>query len=285
MILRYVFRDIVYELRRTDTDVPYTVRLRNWLHLRLTCKAFDNVLAQLTFDGLPLHDWLRRKQCEKLDYVLEALRASADLGSINTHVSLPRLKRLCGKFWHNPDLSVHTVETVLSILHSPQSLNFAVKLEPWILRHRSRSEGSSSSGDGVLFFDHGDWIVDAGVLQIRRVSRWQSSKRTKVGMYLTHESGQPITPVHARLGHDRRWYMEYKDEVGRIVLQCLVNYKTNMVWDHMRRQLYDFEGQQYEFTGDEDYEESGSEQDDSGEMADDDEDGGDNQVEDNIVQS
>jgi hypothetical protein len=275
IILRFAVGDILFELCRSDSTLPYTVRLRQWLHLRLTCKTFDNVLAQLMFDGVPIHIWLRRKQCEKLDYVLEALQISADMSPVNTHVSLPKLKRLCGKFWHNPDLSVLTVQTVISLLQSPQSLNFAVKLEPWILRHRRRSEQSSVSRDNVLFFDYGDWVVDAGVLQIRRVSRWQSGKGTKIGMYLTHEAREPVTSVHVRLGHDRRWYLEHLDASGRIIIQCMVNYKTKMVWDHMRKQLYDFEGQQYEFAAEE--EDMESEDDDGDEQGDDDDGGGDDQ--------
>ena len=268
MILRYVVVDIVDELRRSDSKVPYTVRLRQWLHLRLTCKTFDKVLAQLTFEGLPLHIWLRRKQCEKLDYVLEALQVSADMPPINSHLSVPKLKQLCGKFWHNPDLSVQAVKRIISLLRSPQSLNFAVKLEPWILRHRSRSQVSSTSRDRVLVFDYGDWAVDAGELQIRRVSRWESANGTKVGMYLAREAGEPVTPVHLRLGHEQRWYMEHRDEVGRIVLQCMVNYKTKMVFDHLHRQLYNFEGQLYEFVEDE--EDLDSEDDDSDTVGDDD---------------
>jgi len=84
-----------------------------------------------------------------------------------------------------------------------------------------------------------------------------------------------MTSVHARLGHDRRWYMEYWDTMGRIVLQCMVNYKTKMVWDHLLRQLYDFEGQQYEFAAEEGDRES---EDPSGEMADDDDEGEYDQV-------
>ena len=268
MILRYAVADILYELRRSDTTVRYTVRLRQWLHLRLTCKTFDNVLAQLTLEDVPIHTWLSRKQCEKLDYVLEALEISADMPPVNTRVSVPRLKRLCGKFWHNPDLSVQAVQSVISLLQSPQSLNFAVKLEPWILRHRRRSEESSASRDNVLFFDYGDWVVDGGCLQIRRVSRWQSGRGTKIGMYLTHEAGEPVTPVHLRLGHDRRWYFEYLDDSGRMVIQCMVNYKTKMVWDHIHKQLYDFERQPYEFAADE--EDMESEGDDPDEQGDDD---------------
>src|SRR5271170_2003109 len=97
IILRYAVGDIFFELRRSNSTVPYTVRLRQWLHLRLTRKTFDNVLAQLTFEGVPLHTWLRRKQCEKLDYVLEALQISADMPPVNSRVSVPKLKRLCGK--------------------------------------------------------------------------------------------------------------------------------------------------------------------------------------------
>jgi hypothetical protein len=65
-------------------------------------------------------------------------------------------------------------------------------------------------------------------------------------MYLTHETGQPLTPVHVRLGHDRRWFLEYTTDTGRDVFKCMVNYKTKMVWDHGGRRLYDFEGRHYE---------------------------------------
>jgi len=66
-------------------------------------------------------------------------------------------------------------------------------------------------------------------------------------MYLTHETGQPATPVHVRLGHDRRWFVEFTTDNGREVLKCMVNFKTKMVWDHTARRLYDFEGRPHEF--------------------------------------
>ena len=246
MILRSVVNAILDDLRRTDSNIAYTVRLRQWLHLRLCSKTFDKVLSKMTFEGQPLIPLLKRKQLEKLDFVLEAIQLTADRPPINTHFSVPKMKRLCGKFWHNPDLSASSVRTIASLLQSPQSLNFAVKLEPWILRHRKRSEISSTSGDGVLYFDIGDWVVDAGELRIRRVSRWLSTARSRIGIYLTHEVGQPLTPVHVRLGHDRRWYLEYTTDTGREVLNCMVNFKTKMVWDHNARRLYDFEGRSYE---------------------------------------
>lgn len=246
MILRYAVNAILDDLRRTDSNIAYTVRLRQWLHLRLCSKTFDNMLSEMTFEGRPLLPLLKGKQLEKLNFVLEAIQLTADRPPINTHFSVPKIKRLCGKFWHNPDLSASSVRTIASLLQSPQSLNFAVKLEPWILRHRKRSETSTTSKDGVLFFDIGDWVVDAGELRIRRVSRWLSTARTRIGMYLTNELGQPVTPVHVRLGHDRRWYLEYTTGTGRDVLNCMVNFKTKMVWDNNARRLYDFEGQRYE---------------------------------------
>jgi hypothetical protein len=259
MILRYAMIDILHELRRTNTNVSFTARLRQWLCLRLTSKTFENVLSQLIFEGEPLLMMLKRKQLEKLDYTLEAIQLTADLPPINSLISLPKMKRLCGRFWHNPDLSAETVRTLLSVLQSPHSLNLAVKLESWILRHAKQSEGSSTSGDDTLFFERGDWMVDAGDLQIRRVSRWSSAPRSRLGMYLTQEYGQPLTPVHARLGHDRRWYMEYRNEVGQEVMKCMVNYKTKMVWDHLVRRLYDFEGRQYQFEGSDDDVDTGGE--------------------------
>lgn len=245
MILRSAVNGILHDLRRTDSDIAYTVRLRQWLYLRLCSKTFDRVLSEMTFEGQPLITLLKRKQLEKLDFVLEAIQLTADRHPINTHFSVPKMKRLCGKFWHNPNLSASSVRTIASLLQSPQCLNFAVKLEPWILRHRKRSETSSTSRDGVLYFDIGDWVVDAGELRIRRVSRWMATARSRIGIYLAHEVG-PLTPVHARLGHDRRWYVEYTTDTGREVLNCMVNFKTKMVWDHHARRLYDFEGRSYE---------------------------------------
>jgi hypothetical protein len=247
MILRYAVNGILDDLRRGDSSIPYTVRLRQWLYLRLSSRSFDNVLSQMSFEGQKLATLLNRKQVEKLDFALEAIKLMADRGPINTHFSVPRMKRLCGKIWHNPELSAASVCNIASLLQSPQSLNFAVKLEPWILRHRARSTHSSSSNDGVLFFDIGDWVVDAGELQIRRVSRWLPTSRSRMGMYLTHETGQPATPVHVRLGHDRRWFLEFTTDNGREVLKCMVNFKTKMVWDHNARRLYDFEGRPHEF--------------------------------------
>lgn len=247
IILRFAVLDILHELRRTDTNVPYPTRLRQWLHIRVTSKTFESILSQFTFEGEPLDTLLKRKQLEKLDYTLEAVQMTADYAPINTRVSLPKIKRLCGRFWHNPNLSPNTVVTMISVLQSPHSLNFAVKLEPWILKNAKRSQGSSTSGDdNILFFERGDWIVDAGDLQIRRVSRWQvAAAKGKIGIYLTREYGSPLTSVHMRLGHERRWYIEFRNEIGQEVVKCMVNYKTKMVWDHLARKLYDFEGQQY----------------------------------------
>lgn len=246
MILRFAVNGILDDLRRPDSQIPYTIRLRQWLYLRLSSRSFESVLSDMVFEGQLLVNLLKRKQLEKLNFILEAIQVTADRPPINTHFSVPKMKRLCGKFWHNPDLSASSVRTIASLLQSPQSLNFAVKLEPWILRYRVRSTASTNSGDGILFFDIGDWVVDAGELQIRRVSRLEAPARTRIGMYLTHETGQPLTPVHARLGHDRRWFLEYTDDTRRDVLKCMVNYKTKMVWDHAGRRLYDFEGRHHE---------------------------------------
>jgi hypothetical protein len=54
----------------------------------------------------------------------------------------------------------------------------------------------------------------------------------------------------------------------------MVNYKTKMVWDHMHKQLYDFEGQPYEFAADEEDMES---EDDYPDEQDDDDGGEDDQ--------
>lgn len=59
-----------------------------------------------------------------------------------------------------------------------------------------------------------------------------------------------------------------------MVIQCMVNYKTKMVWDHMHKQLYDFEGQPYEFAADEEDMES---EDDYPDEQDDDDGGEDDQ--------
>jgi hypothetical protein len=203
---------------------------------------------------------LKRKQLEKLDYVLEAFQLTADHPPMNTLISLPKMKRLCGRFWHNPDLSASTIRTMISTLQSPNSLNFAVKLESWIFRHKKRSEVSSASSDNIFFFERGDWIVDAGDLRIRRVSRWQSAGQSRLGIYLTQECGQPLSSVHTRLGNEKRWYLEYRNERGVETLKCMVNYETKMVWDHLERKLYDFEGRQYQFGNSEDEEDEEDEE-------------------------
>lgn len=262
IILRYAVNDILLELRRTDTDTSYTTRLQRWLSLRLASKSFDSVLSQLTFGGEPLDALLRRKQLEKLDYALEAIQVMAESNPLNSRLSVPKMKRLCGKFWHNPDLSADTVRRIFSLLPSPQSLNFAAKLEHWIYRHRARSETSTCSPDSRIFFDIVDWIIDAGALQIRRVSRIDATPHSRLGLYLAHEMAQPFTPVHSRLGHERRWVISYADNHTVDVLYCMVNYKTKMVWDHLEKRLYDFDGQQYAFPGSDSdaEEESGEEQ-------------------------
>ena len=117
------------------------------------------------------------------------------------------------------------------------------------MRYRVRSLQESTNHDKVLFFDRGDWMVDAGDLQIKRVSRWQSTARTRIAMYLSHETRMPVTPVHVRLEHNRRWYMDFTTPAGREILRCMVNYKTKMVWDHSAKKLYDFEGRLYTLLG------------------------------------
>jgi hypothetical protein len=139
-----------------------------------------------------------------------------------------------------------------------------VKLEPWILRHRQRSMTQSTSDDKVLVFEAGDWLVDAGELRIRRVTRWQAPSRTRFGIYLANESG-PTSDVHTRLGHERRWYIDYTEDTGRVLLRCMVNYQTKMVWDNTTKRLYDFEGRLYEFQARATDNESRSSEDDSDE--------------------
>ena len=249
IILRYVVNDILRDLRRPSPNIPYTVRLRQWLYLRLVSKSFERILSVIRFEGKPIEFFLKAKQLEKLDYILEAMQVTADLLPLSSRLSVPRLKRLCGKFWFNPDLEADAVETVASLMHSTQSINFMVKLEQWIHRNRTRSESDGATSDGVLFFEKGDWIVNAGDLRIKRVSRFQTTAGSKIGIYLTREFGHHLSDVHLRLGHDRRWYMEYDNGVGRPSLKCMVNYKTRMVWDNLQQKLYDFEGRQYEFQG------------------------------------
>src|SRR3981189_810698 len=99
MILRNAVNGVLDDLRRTNCSIPYTARLRQWLYLRLSSRSFDSVLSEMTFEGQPLAALLKRKQLEKLDFVLEAIQITADRSPINTHFSVPKMKRLCGKFW------------------------------------------------------------------------------------------------------------------------------------------------------------------------------------------
>jgi hypothetical protein len=201
----------------------------------------------MRFDSLPLDVLLRGKQLEKLEFALEAIQLTADIPPLSTRLTVPKLKRICGKFWHNPDLTADTIRTVASTINAPHALNFAIKLEPWIMRHRTRSQESSISPDGILTFEYGDWIVDAGNLRIRRVSKWLAPLWTKIARYFAHESQGPLTPIHTRLGHERRWYIEYTTDGGRQVMNCMVNYKSKMIWNQMTKKVYDFEGRLYDF--------------------------------------
>ena len=256
MILQYVVTDILNDLRRGNSDISYTVRLRRWLDLRLVCKTFDTILSQMGFEGDSLDALLRRKQLEKLDYALEALRLTCDAPPINRLLSIPKIKFMCGRFWHNPGLSVDSIRAIFSILQDYQCINFAIKLESWILRHATRSEESWQSNDGNLSFERGDWVVDGGGLQIHRVSRVKCIPGTIMGMYLTQEYGHPLGPVHERIGHERRWFLKYRDYViGRGYRQkigLVVNYETKMIWDHFEQKVIDFQGQEYRFQAEED---------------------------------
>lgn len=280
IIIRYAGNSILQDLRRSDSEVPYTTRLCQYLRLRLVSRTFDIVWSQQHYEGQTFEMLLRRKQLEKLDIVLEAMRMTADLPPLNSRLSVPKLKRLCGKFWHNPDLPAATVSAVASILSVPQNLNFSVKLEPWILRHQRHSESSTASGDGILFFEIGDWVITYGGLSIRRVSRWKSTPKSRMGTYLSYESGQirnpslpegEIDPVQARLGHQRRWFIEYAADHGTHTLKCLVNFETHLVWDNIEGQLYGFDGRQYNFNDlpesatDDDSDDSGNGDNDSAE--------------------
>lgn len=255
MVIRAAGNSILQDLRARESELRYTTRLRQYLQLRLVSKTFDTILSRQHYDGYTLEVLLRRKQLEKLDIVLEAAGITADLFPANSHLSVPKLKRMCGKFWHNPDLTASAVSAVATLLFVPQNLNFAVKLEPWITRHQRRSESTTVSNDGVLVFEIGDWVVRYGSLSIRRLSRWNPRPKSKMGIYLAHESGQIrypgfaegiIEPVQARLGHQRRWYIEYVSEHGTHTLECLVNFELKVVWDNLDRRLYDFEGRQFD---------------------------------------
>lgn len=267
MILEYVVTDILNDIRRGDSAISYTVRLQRWLHLRLVCKTFHTILSQMTFEGDSLEALLRRKQLEKLDYVLEALRMTADEPPINRGLSIPKIKFMCGKFWHNPGLSVDCIRAMFSILPYLQCINFAIKLEPWILRQATRNDKSWESSDGTISFERGDWVVDAVAgLHIHRVTRVRCIPRTTMGMYLVREYGHALGPVHERLGHERRWFLEYWDDIGpghRPKFSLMVNYKTKLIWNHSEKKLMDFQGQQYQFYVDEDEEDEEGEGEDS----------------------
>lgn len=249
MILRYFADWLLYELRRPDSTIPFTARMFQWVKLRLVSKTMNRIMSQLVIEGEELEELLKRKQLEKLGYVIEAWRVTADTPPINSGASVPKLKFLCGRFWGNPMLSSDTICSIFSILRPPHLLNFAIKLESWILRNRERSEVSSDSGDGYFFFERGDWVVNCGDLQIRRVSTWRALPTRRIGVYLANEAGG-MSAVHERIGHERRWFMECTNEAGRKVLSCLVNFRTTMVWDHLGRRLYNFEGRQYFIDGD-----------------------------------
>jgi len=240
MILRYVVNDILEGLR-SDTK-PYADRLQRYLHLRLISKSTDEILSQLPFDGQPLDRLLRNKQLEKLDHVLETIGAFGLSHYANApSMSVSKVKGLCGRFWHNPDLSANTIKSMFFLCNPRHRLNFAIKLERWIDNHRERSKSSSHSQDGIFFFEQGDWIVDAGELQIRRLSRWRPNGRKRIAMYLGYESGLPVTDVHLRLGNERKWYMECEFPNGEC-LKCLVNYERGLVWDHYCERLLTFDG-------------------------------------------
>jgi hypothetical protein len=91
-----------------------------------------------------------------------------------------------------------------------------------------------------------------------------------MGTYLSYESGQirnpslpegAIDPVQARLGHRRRWYIEYVAGNGTHTLKCLVNFETQLVLDNIEGQLYGFDGRQYTFN---DWPESATDEDSDG---------------------
>src|SRR6202048_2684684 len=116
MILRHAVNEILRDLRRPDSDIPYSKRLQQFVHLRLTSKTFDDILSQMKFEGLSLDVLLRGKQLEKLDYVLETLLLSSDPPNFYTSISVPKLKRLCGRFWHNPDLTGYDIRMAAFLL-------------------------------------------------------------------------------------------------------------------------------------------------------------------------
>jgi len=241
IILRYVVNGILNDLR-TTTGRAYANKLCQWTKLRLVSKSIHSILSQMTFEGVSLDVLFRRKQLEKLEFALEAIHIVAVAPPVKIHLSVPKLKTLCGKFWHNPDLTADTIKKIASLISSPPILNFAAKLESWILRHCTRSSVSSTSRNGLLVFERGDWIVDAHNLRIRRVSRWVPTvPYTRMVEYLAYET-EGSTPVHQRLGNTRRWYIEY---TGGSILRCLVNYGTKMIWDDEADRIYDFEGAQY----------------------------------------
>jgi hypothetical protein len=126
MILRYVVQNILADLRLNslsvrgrESEVPsYCSRLQQWLSLRRTSKSIDRVLSQLIVEDQPLNILLRQKQLEKLNFIIEALILTADMRHVNTRLNVPKLKFLCGKFWHNPDLSASTVRNIMATLQA-----------------------------------------------------------------------------------------------------------------------------------------------------------------------
>jgi hypothetical protein len=291
VILRYAVQNILEDLRlvviQRETPTPsYSNRLQQWPSLRRTSKSVNWVLSTLTVQDRAVDVLLRDKQLEKLENFVEMSvilscppLASAGERKPNPRLNVPKLKYLCGKFWHNPDLTSSTVQNLLLSLTFPHTLNFAVKLESWVLRHRRRSRAQSASEDRILVFETGDWMVEAGCLRVRRVTRWQAPLRTRFGIYLASETG-PSADVHARLGHERRWYFDFVDGLdGRAVLRCMVNYETKRVWDNTAKKLYDFDGRQYdiEYQGPIEEEEDQNEE-DVDDVDEDDEDSSDEEI-------
>jgi hypothetical protein len=252
-ILRFAIKDLVYELRRVDTDISYAARLRRWADLRLTSKMFYNILSEMNFQGVPVQSFLRAKQLEKLDYGIQFLfQLVWDENDALLTLPLTKFRHFCGKFWFNPDLSKECVLRVFSTLYEAvhSFMNFVTKLESWILRNKERSSEVSTDEKGVLCFEIGDWKIQSGHLLIRRVSRWNwTGRRTRTSLYLAREMGVPNDPVHMRLGHDRRWYLTFRDS------SFMVNYETKMVYDLVRNRLFDFTGSEFEAeTSDDDFE-------------------------------
>ena len=253
MILRYVVNDVL-EVLRKDSKQPYSGRLQRYLHIRLVSKSIDEILSHLTFEGRPLDALLRDKQLEKLDHALETISAFSLNYATASLMSVSRMKLLCGRFWYNPDLSADAVKTMFALSPGRNRLNFATKLEKWINNHRERSEAASLSRDGIFYFERGDWVVNAGDLQIRRLSHWMPKGRKRIAKYLTYEGGLPMTDVHLRLGNERKWFVEFETPGGDGFM-CLVNFSRGMVWDHTNQHLLTFDGRPIVFEDDDEDEE------------------------------